>query len=79
MPGHCYCTLHPVAANKGIGYEIARLLAEAGMTVVLTSRSAELGQAALAKLQAAPGARDGGCAQRRVQHSRGLWPEWHTR
>jgi NAD(P)-dependent dehydrogenase (short-subunit alcohol dehydrogenase family) len=26
------------AANKGIGYEIARLLAEQGMTVVVTSR-----------------------------------------
>eukprot|EP00878_Enallax_costatus_P034292 GHUV01038015.1.p1 GENE.GHUV01038015.1~~GHUV01038015.1.p1 ORF type:complete len:125 (+),score=1.85 GHUV01038015.1:420-794(+) len=28
-------------ANKGIGYEIARLLAEAGMTVVVTSRSGQ--------------------------------------
>lgn len=32
---HC----RPAAANKGIGYEVARLLAEAGMTVVVTSRS----------------------------------------
>lgn len=40
----------PAAANKGIGYEIARLLAEAGMTVVVTSRSEQLGQAALKKL-----------------------------
>jgi NAD(P)-dependent dehydrogenase (short-subunit alcohol dehydrogenase family) len=38
------------AANKGIGFEIARLLAEAGMTVVVTSRSEQLGKAALQKL-----------------------------
>lgn len=38
------------AGNKGIGYEIARLLAEAGTTVVLASRSEEKGQEALSKL-----------------------------
>jgi NAD(P)-dependent dehydrogenase (short-subunit alcohol dehydrogenase family) len=43
-----------IAANKGIGYEIARLLAEAGMTVVVTSRTEDLGQAALKKLSELP-------------------------
>eukprot|EP00879_Flechtneria_rotunda_P027054 GHRR01028914.1.p1 GENE.GHRR01028914.1~~GHRR01028914.1.p1 ORF type:complete len:188 (+),score=32.01 GHRR01028914.1:128-691(+) len=38
-------------ANKGIGYEIARLLAEAGMAVIATSRNEELGQAAVNKLK----------------------------
>jgi hypothetical protein len=32
------CDLH-IAANKGIGFEITRLLAEAGLTVIMTSRS----------------------------------------
>ncbi|WIA39342.1 hypothetical protein OEZ86_005454 [Tetradesmus obliquus] len=41
-------------ANKGIGYEIARLLAEQGMTVVVTARNEELGQAAVSKLQQLP-------------------------
>ncbi|KAF8064523.1 Cbr1 [Scenedesmus sp. PABB004] len=47
-------------ANKGIGFEIARLLAEAGLSVVLTSRSEERGAAALAKL--AGGSTAGGAA-----------------
>ena len=37
-------------ANKGIGFETARLLAERGMTVLLGARNPELGQAAAAKL-----------------------------
>ncbi|MBU3061098.1 SDR family oxidoreductase [Nocardia sp. NEAU-G5] len=39
-------------ANKGIGYETARLLAARGMTVLLGARSAELGGAAAEKLAA---------------------------
>jgi NAD(P)-dependent dehydrogenase (short-subunit alcohol dehydrogenase family) len=42
-------------ANKGIGYETARLLAARGMTVLLGARSAELGGAAAAKLAAEGG------------------------
>ncbi|HZM79791.1 MAG TPA: SDR family oxidoreductase [Candidatus Limnocylindrales bacterium] len=37
-------------ANKGIGYETARLLAERGMTVLLGARDPELGRAAADKL-----------------------------
>jgi len=37
-------------ANKGIGYETARLLAERGMTVLLGARDPELGRAAAARL-----------------------------
>ena len=37
-------------ANKGIGYETARLLAEYGMTVLLGARDPELGRPAAAKL-----------------------------
>jgi NAD(P)-dependent dehydrogenase (short-subunit alcohol dehydrogenase family) len=37
-------------ANKGIGYETARLLAERGMTVLLGARNPELGQAAADRL-----------------------------
>lgn len=37
-------------ANRGIGFEICRQLAERGARVVLTARSAEAGQAALSKL-----------------------------
>lgn len=39
-------------ANKGIGYEIARTLAEQGLTVVLTARDQGRGQAAIDKLKA---------------------------
>src|ERR1051325_2259377 len=39
-------------ANRGIGFEICRQLARRGARVVLTSRSAEAGQAALSKLSA---------------------------
>ena len=39
-------------ANKGIGYETARLLGERGMTVLVGARSAELGEAATARLVA---------------------------
>jgi NAD(P)-dependent dehydrogenase (short-subunit alcohol dehydrogenase family) len=38
-------------ANKGIGYETARLLAERGMTVLLGARNPELGQAAATRLE----------------------------
>jgi NAD(P)-dependent dehydrogenase (short-subunit alcohol dehydrogenase family) len=37
-------------ANKGIGYETARLLGDRGMTVLVGARSAELGEAATARL-----------------------------
>jgi len=37
-------------ANKGIGYETARLLAERGMTVLLGARNPELGRAAAGRL-----------------------------
>lgn len=43
-----------LAGNKGIGYEIARLLAEAGMTVVVASRSEDKGQEAMKKLSELP-------------------------
>ncbi|CAM6117940.1 unnamed protein product [Calypogeia fissa] len=39
-------------ANKGVGYEIARLLAEQGLTVVLTARDVGRGQAAIDALNA---------------------------
>jgi len=38
-------------ANKGIGFEIARRLAQAGLTVLLGARNADLGSKAAAKLQ----------------------------
>lgn len=38
-------------ANKGIGYEIVRLLAEQGLTVVLTARDPARGQAAIDTLK----------------------------
>ncbi|KAG2431853.1 hypothetical protein HXX76_009346 [Chlamydomonas incerta] len=45
-------------SNKGIGFEAARMLAEQGLTVVVTSRDVEQGKAAVAKIkEAAPGAR----------------------
>ncbi len=40
-------------ANRGLGLEIARQLAQRGIHVVLTARSEEKGQAAAAQLQAA--------------------------
>lgn len=46
-------------ANKGIGYEIARLLAQAGVRVVVTSRNEALGQAAADKLKSTPGVQPG--------------------
>jgi NAD(P)-dependent dehydrogenase (short-subunit alcohol dehydrogenase family) len=39
-------------ANKGIGFEVARQLGKAGMTVMLGARDAKLGQEAAAKLKA---------------------------
>lgn len=39
-------------ANKGIGYEIVRRLAEEGVTVVLTARDQSRGQAAVEMLKA---------------------------
>jgi NAD(P)-dependent dehydrogenase (short-subunit alcohol dehydrogenase family) len=44
----------PAGANKGIGFEIARLLAEAGWSVVVAARSPELGEAAAARIRALP-------------------------
>jgi NAD(P)-dependent dehydrogenase (short-subunit alcohol dehydrogenase family) len=38
-------------ANKGLGFEISKLLAKAGMTVVMTSRDVEKGKKACQKLQ----------------------------
>src|SRR5262245_25690619 len=39
-------------ANKGIGFEVARLLGKAGCTVLLGARSAERGREAASRLQA---------------------------
>lgn len=39
-------------ANKGIGFEVARQVAKAGWTVLAAARNPELGQQAVAKLQA---------------------------
>ena len=39
-------------ANKGIGFEVARRLGRAGLTVLLGARNVGLGQAAAARLQA---------------------------
>jgi NAD(P)-dependent dehydrogenase (short-subunit alcohol dehydrogenase family) len=38
-------------ANKGIGFEVARQLGQAGITVLMGARNAELGKAAAEKLQ----------------------------
>ncbi|PNH06827.1 Carbonyl reductase [NADPH] 1 [Tetrabaena socialis] len=40
-------------SNKGIGFEAARMLAEQGLTTVVTSRNEEQGKQAAAKIQAA--------------------------
>ena len=40
-------------ANKGLGYEMAKQLGQAGVTVVLAARDQEKGQAAAAKLRSA--------------------------
>lgn len=40
-------------ANKGIGNEIARILATEGLTAVVAARNAELGNTAVAQLKAA--------------------------
>ena len=37
-------------ANKGLGFEMARQLGKAGVTVVLAARDAQKGEAAAAKL-----------------------------
>ena len=39
-------------ANKGLGFETARRLAELGQTVIVGARDAELGQAAAGRLGA---------------------------
>ena len=39
-------------ANKGIGYEVARQLGQKGLTVLVSARSAQLGEEAVAKLRA---------------------------
>lgn len=50
-------TLRPVAAaNKGIGWDVARILAEQGLTTVVASRNEELGREATEKLRKATGA-----------------------
>ncbi|MEW5298603.1 MAG: hypothetical protein WDW38_000668 [Sanguina aurantia] len=41
-------------ANKGIGYDIARLLCEQGITTVVTARNAELGRRAIDTLSRSP-------------------------
>eukprot|EP00892_Ulva_mutabilis_P011702 jgi/Ulvmu1/8904/UM049_0086.1 len=38
-------------SNKGIGFEIARHFAEQGLSVIITARNPELGQAAITKLK----------------------------
>ncbi len=38
-------------AYKGIGFEVARQMAQAGWTVLAAARSEELGRQAVAKLQ----------------------------
>ena len=44
-------TILVTGANKGIGYEVCRQLAQAGHRVILSARSAERGEAAVAKLK----------------------------
>ncbi|GIL48656.1 hypothetical protein Vafri_5128 [Volvox africanus] len=45
-------------SNKGIGFETAKILAEQGLTTVVTARNEELGRSAVAKIkEAAPNAR----------------------
>ncbi|GLC46070.1 hypothetical protein PLESTB_001035900 [Pleodorina starrii] len=45
-------------SNKGIGFEIARTLAEQGLTTVVTARNEDLGKQAVAKIkEAAPSSR----------------------
>lgn len=44
-------TILVTGANKGIGFEICRQLARAGHHVILTARSVERGQTAVAKLE----------------------------
>ena len=40
-----------IGANKGIGFELARQLGRAGMTVLLGARDAKLGKDAVNKLR----------------------------
>ena len=40
-------------SNKGIGYQVARLFAEQGLSVVITARNPDLGNAAVAQLKQA--------------------------
>jgi NAD(P)-dependent dehydrogenase (short-subunit alcohol dehydrogenase family) len=59
LPAHVFCrhsgTMTKIAlitgANKGMGLEVARQLAEEGMTVLLGSRSLERGEASAAELR----------------------------
>ncbi|GIL69521.1 hypothetical protein Vretimale_13620 [Volvox reticuliferus] len=45
-------------SNKGIGFETAKILAEQGLTTVVTARNEELGRSAVVKIkEAAPSAR----------------------
>ena len=46
----------PALANKGIGWDVARILAESGVKTVVAARNEELGRQAVAKLQEATGA-----------------------
>ncbi|KAK3240898.1 hypothetical protein CYMTET_49302 [Cymbomonas tetramitiformis] len=51
MPWYSNNTVAVVTgANKGIGYEIAKLLRIEGLTVILTARDPEKGQAAVSKI-----------------------------
>jgi len=47
----------PAPANKGIGWDVARILAESGVKTVVAARNEELGRQAVAKLQEATGER----------------------
>ncbi len=49
----------PAPANKGIGWDVARILAESGVKTVVAARNEELGRQAVAKLQEATGVRPG--------------------
>lgn len=57
------------AANKGIGWDVARILAEQGLTTVVASRNEELGREATEKLRKATGAALASCVELLLQYS----------